>query len=176
MNLRLQTLSNGDYLYITDPGWTIYGNRRLIIKQNSTTVTGWTELALISSSGNTYKFQIPNNYLVNQQITAGVDYIFRYTSYTTNPQYNGFIVGGTGVSQFFMQTQRSGSYYEYTYYNFVPYPSPFTMTINNRYPAAGRQTVLDLTFSINVNAVSSNTIVLSFDTSNLLYAMFANDL
>jgi hypothetical protein len=167
---------NGDFIFFTDPGWTVYGTRRLVIKQNSTSVTGWTELALISFTSNTYKFQIPNNYLVNQQATAGVEYIFRYTSYTTDPQYNGFIAGGTGVSQFTIVTQKSGTNYEYAYYNFVPYPSPFTMTINNRYPAAGRQTVLDLTFTIDVNAVSGNTIVLSFDTSNQLYTMFANDL
>jgi hypothetical protein len=50
------------------------------------------------------------------------------------------------------------------------------MTINNRYPAAGKQTVLDLSFTINVDASSGDTIVLSFDTSNQLYPMFANDL
>lgn len=47
-NLRSSTLNNPDYLYITEPGgggyngWAAYGNRRLSIKQNSSSVTGWT--------------------------------------------------------------------------------------------------------------------------------------
>lgn len=31
-NLRAQTLINGDYLYIYEPGWTAYGNRRFQIR------------------------------------------------------------------------------------------------------------------------------------------------
>ena len=41
-NLRTTTLTNPDYLYITEPGWSIYGSRRLLIKQNISSVTGWT--------------------------------------------------------------------------------------------------------------------------------------
>jgi hypothetical protein len=110
-NLRLQTLSNGDYLYITDPGWTIYGTRRLVIKQNSTAVTGWTELPIAYISARYYRFTIPTNYLMTQQATISTQYIFRYTSYSTDPYYNGFIMGGTGVSSFALTTQRSGTYY-----------------------------------------------------------------
>jgi len=62
------------------------------------------------------------------------------------------------------------------YFDFVPYPYPYALTINNRYPAAGRQTVLDLTFTVNVDVSPGSKLVVSFDTSNLLYQMFANDL
>ena len=41
-NLRSTTINNGDYLFISEPGWTVYGTRRLLIKQNSSAVTGWT--------------------------------------------------------------------------------------------------------------------------------------
>lgn len=42
-NLRLTSLVNGDYIYISETGWSASGgDRRLVIKQNSTSVTGWT--------------------------------------------------------------------------------------------------------------------------------------
>ena len=50
------------------------------------------------------------------------------------------------------------------------------MTINNRYKAAGRSTVIDLLFSVDANVPSGSQLVLSFATNNLLYDMFANDL
>jgi hypothetical protein len=41
-NLRDTTLLNGDWIYITEPGWTLSGKRRMLIRQNSSTITGWT--------------------------------------------------------------------------------------------------------------------------------------
>jgi hypothetical protein len=41
-NLRLTALINGDFIYITEPSWTVYGTRRMVIKPNISTVTGWT--------------------------------------------------------------------------------------------------------------------------------------
>lgn len=50
------------------------------------------------------------------------------------------------------------------------------LTIKNRYTAAGKQTVLDLYWTSNVDVNSGSSLVVSFDTNNLLYQMFANDL
>jgi hypothetical protein len=50
------------------------------------------------------------------------------------------------------------------------------LNINNRYTAAGKQTVLDLSWSSNIDISSGQTLVVSFDTHNLLNQMFANDL
>jgi hypothetical protein len=180
-NLRLGTLQNGDYIYLTEPaGWPIYGDRRLMIKQNVTSVTGWTELKGYTVSSAYYRFTIPNNFLVSQAVTMNTVYIFKYTSnYASSDSwsyYNGLVTGGPGNSRFQLRTYRSGVYTEHGYYDFVPYAYPYTMTINNRYPAAGRQTVLDLSFTIDVDADSGDQLVFSFDTSNLLYQMFANDL
>ena len=44
INLRQNTLLNSDYLEINEPGWTVRGSRRLLIRQNSSSITGWTEL------------------------------------------------------------------------------------------------------------------------------------
>jgi hypothetical protein len=42
-NLRQAALSSGHYIYIIEPGWNDNsGTRRLLIKQNSSLVTGWT--------------------------------------------------------------------------------------------------------------------------------------
>lgn len=62
------------------------------------------------------------------------------------------------------------------YYDFVPYPNPKVLTIKNRYTAAGRPTVLDLSWSSDVNIGPGNTLTVTFDTSNRLSQMFANDL
>jgi len=182
-NLRVTTLNNPDYLYITEPGWTVYGNRRLLIKQNSSSVTGWTELAGYSNTANYYRFQIPTNFLIQQQINPSTQYLFRYTtcyasttSTLTWSQYNGFVVGGPGVSKFWLTTYDAGAYTEIGYFDFVPFPEPFVLTVNNRYPAAGRLTMLDLLFTVNVNVVVGSQIVFTFDTNNLLNQMFANDL
>lgn len=50
------------------------------------------------------------------------------------------------------------------------------LTIKNRYTAAGKQTVLDLYWTSNVDISAGHSIVVSFDTNNLLNQMFANDL
>jgi hypothetical protein len=41
-NLRDTKMFNSDYFYVSEPGWTLSGNRRLLIKQNSSSVTEWT--------------------------------------------------------------------------------------------------------------------------------------
>ncbi len=83
-SLRSSTLNNPDYLYITEPGWTIYGDRRLLIKQNTSSVTGWTQLAGVYQSANYYRYQIPSNFLMSQQVNSTAQYLFRYTSYNSD--------------------------------------------------------------------------------------------
>jgi hypothetical protein len=51
------------------------------------------------------------------------------------------------------------------------------MTITNRYKAAGRLTMLDLQFTVDVDVpAGTSQLVFTFDTNNLLNDMFANDL
>ena len=50
------------------------------------------------------------------------------------------------------------------------------MTITNRYKAAGRQTMLDMSFVVDVDLGTSSEVVFTFDTNNLLNDMFENDL
>ena len=63
---------NNDIIQIVEPGWTVRGSRRLIIKQNSSSVTGWTELWGVHHSGNSYRFFLPQNYLIQQQATKDI--------------------------------------------------------------------------------------------------------
>lgn len=150
----------------------------MLIKQNSSLVTGWTELwGYPTPTTNLYRFELPNNYLIQQQISTDAQYIFRYTTYYAGDSgyYNGFVIGGPGVSKFILSAYHSG-YTERGYIDFVPYAEPFVMTITNRYPAAGRQTMLDLSVSVDVNLDSNSEMVFTFDTNNLLNNMFENDL
>jgi hypothetical protein len=177
-NLRLTTLLNGDYIYIGEPGWSSSGgDRRLLIKQNTSSVTGWTELfGYTVTTNSNYRFTLPTNYLMTQSATINIQYIFRYYVYFTDPYYNGFVMGGTGVSRFWITTVHSGTTQEVGYYDFVPYPQPNVITINNRYTAAGKQTVLDLSWTSNIDIYAGYTLTVTFDTNSLLYQMFANDL
>lgn len=109
-----------------------------------------------------------------QTVAINTQYIFRYYIMWTGNYNNGFNMGGPGVSKFRIQTYTT-SWQEIGYLDFVPYPSPNVLTITNRYPAAARQTVIDLQWTSNINANPGDKLVVSFDTSNLLYQMFAND-
>lgn len=179
-NLRVTTLTSGDYIYISEPGWAdSSGTRRFLIKQNTTSVTGWTELLGYYQSVNYYRFTIPPTYNMSQSATISIQYLFRYTVYFTNAAYNGFVSGGTGVSRFWISTYRSASsaYQEVGYFDFIPYPYPSGLTINNRYPAAGKATVMDLSIYNNIDIDNGTSVMtVTFDTHNLLYPMFANDL
>ena len=50
------------------------------------------------------------------------------------------------------------------------------MTVVNRYKAAGRQTMLEFQFTVDVDLITTDSITFSFDTNNLLKQMFPNDL
>ncbi len=147
----------------------------MLVKKNSTTVTGWTELYGWNSGGNSYRFYIPPNYLITQTVAINTQYIFRYQIIWTGSYNNGFNMGGTGVSKFMLNTY-TGTWQEIGLLDFVSYPSPYVITIKNRYTAAGKQTVLDLFWVSNIDIVPGYKLVVSFDTSNLLNQMFANDL
>ena len=81
LTLRAQNLLNsGMSIFITDP-YVMYGDRRLTIKKNTSTVTGWTELTDGGCTGSTRcRYYLPNN--VNNTLTLelGAQYIWRYTS------------------------------------------------------------------------------------------------
>lgn len=116
-------------------------------------------------------------------MAINIDYIFRYTVYfssTTSTDVNGFYdnSGGTNrvvSSRIWIKTYFNSIWYDVGYYDFVYYPEPFALAIKNRYTAANRQTVLDLSWTNNIDISASSKIVITFDTHNLLYTMFADD-
>jgi hypothetical protein len=147
----------------------------MLIKQNSTTVTGWTEIYGTYSATNEYRYYIPPNYLITQTVAISTQYLFKYQIIWTGNYDNGFNMGGTGVSKFIIETY-AGAWQEVGLLDFVSYPSPYVITIKNRYTAAGKPTVLDLFWVSNIDIYPGYTLVVNFDTNNLLYQMFANDL
>jgi hypothetical protein len=88
---------------------------------------------------------------MTQTVANNTQYIFRYYIMWTGSYNNGFNMGGTGVSKFRIQTN-NGAWQEIGLLDFVSYPSPNVLTITNRYKAAGRQTVIELQWSSNINA------------------------
>ncbi|CAM6005529.1 unnamed protein product [Sphagnum balticum] len=177
-NLRTSSILNGDYLYFTEPaGFNIYGNRRMIIRQNSSTVTGWTEMEGYNTGTNTiYRYQIPSNVDMTLTFTTNTVFIFRLSSVFTDPYLNGVVTPPVGDYRWWFSASHSGATTDVAYFDFSPTPQPATITITNRYQAAGRQTVMDIMFTINVNISVGCKIVVSFDSSNLLNQMFAVDL
>ena len=180
-NLRLTTMTAPYWLYFDEPSWTVYGNRRLLIRENSTSVEGWTEL-WGEATGGWMRYKFPSNYHYTLSATTNKQFLFRYTtqystttSSSTWSRYNGLVVGTTGAHTWVFGSYTS-TWQDYTRYQFVPYATPISLTINNHYPAAGRQTVLDLSFNGDTDATSGNEVVISFGTSNLLYSMFEDDL
>jgi hypothetical protein len=57
-----------------------------------------------------------------------------------------------------MKTHTGSGYTEWGYEEFIPKYWPITYTLNNRYPAAGRQTVLELTFNVDIDLASNDEI------------------
>lgn len=64
---------------------------------------------------------------------------------------------------------------ELGYYEVNAKPSPFQFTLGNKYTAAGKQTMLTLTFTVDVDAVPGDEISVTFSSNSLLYNMFPND-
>lgn len=102
---------------------------------------------------------MPTNYHITLSATTDVQFLFRYTTYYSSSSdwsyYNGFEITGAGVSRFWLQTY-SSNWQDIAYFDFVPYTEPVALTITNRYKAAGRQTVLDLSFNCNIDAYSGD--------------------
>ena len=88
-------------------------------------------------------------------------YIWRYrTDYATYHNastYNGFYTGFPGNHKWRMWFSNSGgTLYEYGYEEFMPQPPRQVLQIENRYPAAGRQTALLFTVPINMDLSSGD--------------------
>ncbi len=62
---------NGDSFYMTDP-FSTSSTRRFIIKKNTSTVSGWTELVGTYQSSGLYKFDMPTNYKKDLSISTNV--------------------------------------------------------------------------------------------------------
>lgn len=73
-------------IYMTDP-FSQWGTRRLLVKQNVSSVVGWTELIPGSCSGSTQcSFSLPTNYINTLTLVVGQQYVWRYTTedFTSN--------------------------------------------------------------------------------------------
>lgn len=57
----------------------------------------------------------------------------------------------SGPQRFIFKAHTGSGYSEWGFEEFIPKYWPITYTLSNRYPAAGKQTVLDLSFSIDVD-------------------------
>ena len=67
----------------------------------------------------------------------------------------------------------TGSVYtEVGYEEFIPKAYAIQYTLSNPYPAAGRQTILDMQFSVNIDLAAADQLSFTFPTNNLLYDMF----
>ena len=78
-NLRKTNMTAPYWLYFDEPSWTVYGNRRLLIKENSTSVEGWTEL-YGQATGSYYRYIFPTNYHTTLSATVNKQFLFRYTT------------------------------------------------------------------------------------------------
>ncbi len=80
INLRTSNIFNGDSFYITDP-FSSSSTRRFVIKKNTSTVEGWTELTGTYQSSGLYQFLMPTNYKKDLSITMNEEFVWRYTSF-----------------------------------------------------------------------------------------------
>ena len=159
LNLRNVDLFNNDWIQIWDP-LGAYGNIRFTIKANDSSAVEWTELSTSTiSSGSQYRHYMPTNYINDLTLENGVEYIWRYTTTyaqdSNNSTENGFVPASLGTQKWTMQAY-DGSSYEQVYYDMVSDPKPFVLTINNRYPAAGRKTMLEFSFMMDVSVTASD--------------------
>lgn len=108
-----------------------------------------------------------------------MQYIWKYSTegavYSNSGREDGFIPASFGNQKFWYQEYHSG-WTESQYYDLVTDPKPNLLTIINRYKSATRKTMLEFNFYLNVAISAGDWIEMTFDTNNLLYDMFANDL
>lgn len=109
-NLRSFSLTPGSYLYFHTTGWDQNaGIGRVIIKQNSSLITGWTELITRLHNSNTWRCTVPANVNITQTVAINNQYLLRYNIYFTDRDSTGFTSGATGVSNFYISTDVGGS-------------------------------------------------------------------
>ena len=122
---------------------------------------------------------MPTNYLNTLTLEHTEQYIWKYTSNyfqgSAGMPANGFVPQPYGNYPFAMSVY-DGSNYEKNEFDFITDPKPFVLTINNRYPAAGRKTMLEFSFMMDVQVNTNDWMEFTFDTNNLIDDMFANDL
>ncbi len=79
--LRASNLSGSSMsIFITEPSMQQWGTRRLLIKKNSTAVTGWTEMTMETSCSSQCRWYLPNNYLTTLTFEVGQQYVWKYTT------------------------------------------------------------------------------------------------
>lgn len=101
VNFRSYPITPGNHFYFDTNGLSQNsGIGRLIIKQNSSLITGWTELISYYQSGNTWRFTVPSNVNITQTIATNAQYIIRYNVYFTNDGSTGFTSATSGVTRF----------------------------------------------------------------------------
>lgn len=116
------------------------------------------------------------NHLLNYNIPTASEYTLRAATHFSNVSnlFNTDLAGT--ASKFWFRTAAGGAYQELNYYEVIKEPVPEPLTIVNRYTAAGKQTMLQLTFTVLYDAIQPKDIIqVFFDSHSLLATMFPID-
>jgi hypothetical protein len=127
----------------------------MLIKKNSSAVTGWTEMVLDGACTNECRWWLPSNFINTLTFEIGQEYIWRYTTQyygkSDTTRENGYYFQTSGSQRFFLKGHTGSAWSEWGYEEFVPKYEPITYILTNRYPAAGRMTMLDLQFEVDID-------------------------
>lgn len=180
VTLRNAMLTNPDTFEVEQPWYRDpLSTQRLIYRPNITvTSIDWREPPQAVNTTTLATYTLPVNHLLNYDIPTGSEYTLRLASHfsaAVSNLFNSDVVGA--ASKFWLRTSKSGSTYtELNYYEVVKQPHTQLLTVVNRYTAASRATMLELSFTIVDAVVNPNDIIqLFFDSSDLLATMFPID-
>lgn len=91
----------------------------MLIKKNSSAVTGWTEMQLSAACTTECRWYLPDNYINTLSIEAGQQYIWRYSTEVYNDsdssRENNYYFEAYGPQRFFLKAHTGSAYTEYAY-------------------------------------------------------------
>lgn len=136
--------------------WSWTGNLRLIYRLNSTTANHWFETTPQLSSGTTYNFYLPTTTNINYYMNLSSEYIFKLTTYYGSAS-NGFKTDSPTVNSRFWFRSYTTATKDYNYYEVVQKARPQSfVSFNNRYRAAGKQTMFYISLSVDMDIVAGD--------------------
>lgn len=176
--LRSASLSTSSHaINIINPWSSSGGNTRLIYRLNNSATNSWIETSPGATVSSETPYYLPSPSNAAYHINASSEYVFRLTVYYgTNS--NGYIPDSvTANSRWWLKANIGGTTQELNYYELIQYARPTQLVaFSNRYTAAGKQTMLLISFSVDADAVAGDEISITFSTHSLLYNMFPVDL